>query len=102
MLSLSGFKSFFTNLGRVQLQSHFSAFPHLNWSSGSRLNPFPPPPKRSVEFDCEVITDEDVDGELLEAATAANVDAAAADAMEEDVRMELAAVDTAGLSEKEE
>ena len=97
---MCGFKTFSNNLGRVQ--SHFSVFPHLNWSSGSRLNPFPPPPpKRSVEFDCDVITDED---ELLVAATAANVDAAA-DAMEEEVRMELAAVDTAaaetGLSERE-
>ena len=59
---------------------------HLNWSSGSRLNPFPPPPKRSVLwFDCDVITD-------------------AADAMEVEVNKELADVDTAmpeetGLSE---
>ena len=63
---------------------------HLNWSSGSRLNPFPPPPKRSVLwFDCDVITDA----------------AAAADAaMEVEVNRELADVDTAmpeetGLSE---
>ena len=62
---------------------------HLNWSSGSRLNPFPPPPppKRSAVLDCEVITDD------------ANVDA-----MEEEVRMELAAVDGAaeevGFSEE--
>ena len=60
---------------------------HLNWSSGSRLNPFPPPPKRSVLwFDCDVITD----------ATAAD--------MEVEVNKELADVDTAapddtGLSE---
>lgn len=80
---------------------NFSDFPHLNWSSGSRLKPFPPLPNKSVEFDCDVITD-DEDDELLVAATAASVDAA--DAMEEEVRMELAAVDTAaaeaGLSEE--
>ena len=86
------------------IQPHLSEFPHLNWSSWSRLNPFPPPPppNRSVEFDCDVITEDDDDDELLVAATAANVDAA--DAMEEEVRMELAAVDTAdaeaGLSER--
>ena len=74
------------------IQPHLSEFPHLNWSSWSRLNPFPPP-NRSVEFDCDVITEDDDDVELLVAATAANVDAA--DAMEEEVRMELAAVDTA-------
>ena len=43
------------------------------------MNPFPPPPKRSVLwFDCDVITD-----------------AAAADAMEVEVNKELADVDTA-------
>ena len=52
------------------------------------MNPFPPPPpKRSAVLDCEVITDD------------ANVDA-----MEEEVRMELAAVDGAaeevGFSEE--